>query len=250
MRSLPPLLHETGAHAYSAHDGNTDPYSPDAQHDGGADPYILHRRGGGAGVSGGGALGVPEILLDLLSLSCTMASHPMFLHAPGDAWLWARLLEDSTHAVEYDREASLCWACLAASCAERDDVSIAMLRSPEVKRALVHLAELDFSGGPPEWSQISQRDPSLLSQPEWSAPAEPDTEYAWRDPPTNPPGTYHAPFVQCDQPSPEPPLTVPGTRGSPSTVSLRRRPPWGRGAAAHSYRTSSLKRARAAKAKA
>lgn len=73
----------------------------------------------------------------------------MFVHATHDSWLWGRLLEQGAAAVEYEADVAVLWACLAARIAERHDIALEMLRSADVKRALVHLAESDPGELPP-----------------------------------------------------------------------------------------------------
>lgn len=58
-------------------------------------------------------------------------------------WLWEKLLEHGSAAVPYHPEASMQWACLAATASEKHDLAVAMLMNSDVKRALVHLADDD-----------------------------------------------------------------------------------------------------------
>ena len=87
------------------------------------------------------ALEQPDLLFDALSLCCAVVSHPIFVHTPGDSWLWERILEKASSAVEFEPEAGLQWACLAAHAAEKHDVAMLMLGNAPIKLALVHLAE-------------------------------------------------------------------------------------------------------------
>ena len=88
-----------------------------------------------------GFLQDPEILLEVLRLACTLVTHPIFLHSDDDDWIWERLIEEAAVNLYYEPAAVLPWACLAASCAERPELSAAMLRNDDVKRILVSLAD-------------------------------------------------------------------------------------------------------------
>lgn len=87
------------------------------------------------------ALSAPDLLIDSLSLCCAAVSHPMFLHTPADAWLWERILEASAAGATMSADAALQWTCLAAHASERPDVAQLLLANPNVKLALVDLAE-------------------------------------------------------------------------------------------------------------
>ena len=101
------------------------------------------------------SLSQPEILYDALDLSTAIVSHPIFLHThAGDVWLWERLLEETSACVPLHPEASLLWACLAATAAEKHEVAIAMLTNPEIKRALVQLADDPWTVPPKEGSML------------------------------------------------------------------------------------------------
>jgi hypothetical protein len=89
------------------------------------------------------ALSAPDLLVDALSLSCACVSHPMFLHTPTDAWLWERILETSVPGATLSADAAIQWACLAAHACEKHEVAQLLLANPNVKLALVHLAEPD-----------------------------------------------------------------------------------------------------------
>ena len=79
--------------------------------------------------------------------ACLLA---VYMHSQGDVWLWERLLEQSSASVPYLPEASLQWACLAATASEKPEVAVAMLTNPDIKRALVSLADDD--GLLPSWT--------------------------------------------------------------------------------------------------
>eukprot|EP00966_Prymnesium_polylepis_P144825 3344168-Prymnesium_polylepis.2 len=90
-----------------------------------------------------GALSDPEILMEVLRLGSTLASHPFFAHASGDSWIWERLLEQSAANLYWDPAPTLAWACIAAACAKRSELADAMLRSDSLKRLLVSLADYE-----------------------------------------------------------------------------------------------------------
>ena len=51
-----------------------------------------------------GSLSDPEILLDFLWLGSALVTHPAYVNAPEDAWLWSRLLEQSAAGLDLEPE--------------------------------------------------------------------------------------------------------------------------------------------------
>lgn len=88
-----------------------------------------------------GSLADSEILVEVLRLGAAAASHPAFVHSDDDAWVWSGLLEGSAPNLHLDPSACLPWVAIACACAEKREVALAMLRSDDVKRLLVGIAD-------------------------------------------------------------------------------------------------------------
>ena len=117
------------------------------------------------------ALEDPEILIETLRLGSLLVTHPMFPHSSGDAWIWERLLEQSAGLLWTEPAAVLPWAAIAARCAERSELSAAMLRCDDVKRVLVSLTD-----GAANSSSANSTGPSL-SDPAFGDADRPLGEY-------------------------------------------------------------------------
>mmetsp|Transcript_57637 Transcript_57637/g.95288 ORF Transcript_57637/g.95288 Transcript_57637/m.95288 type:complete len:504 (+) Transcript_57637:42-1553(+) len=127
-------------------------------------PSLLH-----SSPEGMSPLSDPEILRDTLKLGCILATHPLYAHKQGDAWLWDKLLEQASFGLDWDTSAALYWGCIASAASDKPVVASQILSNPVIKRWLVHLADAEErfdassffdSGGlsAPTTSSVDQRE--------------------------------------------------------------------------------------------